>query len=89
MNQFTHQLDAALSELGSWRRDIPADDQTSYSTYETIEAALRDAKQISDGERFYDHLASLNRFVCDQAPISESFIPSFKRLFLGLHRHHS
>jgi hypothetical protein len=87
MNQYTQQLDAALNELRSWRRDIPANDQTSYSTYETIEAALQNAKQILDNERFYDHLASLNRFVCDQGSLSQNFIPSFKALFLGLHRH--
>jgi hypothetical protein len=86
MNQFTKQLDAALSELHAWRQSPPADDQTSFSTYEVIETALRDAKQIDDTERFYDHLSSLNRFVCDQAPLSRSFIPSFTELFLGLHK---
>jgi hypothetical protein len=89
MNPFTNQLDAALSELRAWRHDIPADDQTSGVSYDLIEKALRDAKLIEDRERFYYHVASLNRYICDQAPLSGRFIPSFKSLFLGLRESHS
>jgi hypothetical protein len=89
MNQFTHQLDAALSELRTWRQDVPADDQTGGVTYDLIEKALRDAKLIEDRDRFYYHIASLNRYICDQGPLSTSFIPSFKSLLLSLHELHS
>ena len=85
MSSYDRELDSALDELQTWRSTLPMDEVTSNQTYDVIATRLRDAKQCSDAEAFYDSLSSLNRFVCDQGPLSSDFIPSFKRLFLRVH----
>jgi len=85
MNQFTQQIEAALRELRAWRQSPPTEDQTSSGTYEVIERGLREAEFIVERSALYTHLAGLNRFICDQGPLSGSFIPSFRSLFLSVH----
>ena len=86
VNAHKSTLDAALRELVAWRGQHHASDTTTEQTYDIIQKYLSQAAQLHDDAAFYDHLSSINRFVCDQGPLSEDFIPSFKRLFLNLHR---
>ena len=79
------ELDAAGRELKTWRSHLPTDDATSLQTYDVIQRFLDEAMHITDDDAFYDHLSSINRFVCDAGPPSKAFIPSFKRLFRALH----
>ena len=88
MNKFTAQLNAALRELKAWRGDLPVDDQTSGGTYDSIEKMLRDSIAIADGDEFYTQIAGINRFICDQGPLTPDFIPSFRSLFLDLYEQH-
>jgi hypothetical protein len=80
------ELDAAVRELNALRSHLPTNEPTSCQTYDVIQRFLDEATQITDEDAFYDHLSSINRFVCDVAPLSKEFIPSFKRLFLELHK---
>ena len=85
LSGYNVQIDAALEELRTWRSASPPTDATSAQTYHVIVEGLQDAKQRKDADAFYESLASLNRFICDQAPLSPDFIPSFKSVFLQLH----
>ena len=86
MNPHKAILDAALRELASWKSSRPANDPTTEQTYDVIYNYLCDAALIEDEDALYDHLPSTNRFGCDAGPLSKHFIPSFKHLFLGLHK---
>jgi hypothetical protein len=90
VSRYDAQLDAALQELQLWCSRPQPNDTTSANTYEVIAERLRDMRQQEDIESLYDSLESLNRFICDQGPLSREFVPSFKALFLQLHdeRHH-
>ena len=85
VSRYDAKLDAALQELQLWCGRPRPNDTTSADTYEVIAAALRDMRQQENIESLYDSQESLNRFVCDQGPLSPKFIPSFKALFLHLH----
>ena len=85
MSTYNVQIDAALEELRIWRSALPPDDATSAETYDGLVQGLQDTRLQKDADAFYESLASLNRFVCDQASLSRGFIPSFKSLFLQLH----
>lgn len=85
MSTFTPEIDAAIEELRVWRSDLPAGDQTGGSTYDVIADSLRQAREIDDAKKLHERLSGLNRFICDQGPLSDEFLPTLTSLFLRLH----
>jgi len=49
---------------------------------------LHDSIAIADGDAFYRQIAGINRFICDQGPLTPDFIPSFRSVFLDLYEQH-
>jgi len=85
VSRYDAQLATALQELQLWCSGPHANGRASADTYEVIAERLRNMRQQEDADSLYDSLESLNRFICDQGPLSREFVPSFKALFLQLY----
>jgi hypothetical protein len=76
-------LDSALAELEAWKTAESPSGKVSAAFYENLRSMILDAKAIHENEGFYQQIADINRYICDEGPLSGQFIPSFKALFLS------